>query len=957
MSYSQYGTIQLTDYNNLYNLFLPYWGPGSTNTGYNQSLASIPNFPDKVVADSFWKKLVTDIKLAGDHQGTTLGDMSPVPDTNDLINYFANITRNIESVKTNRLNASVQGSTTTTPIVLYNGWLGSMRGNITITFDSVNKARYFFNAGGQIYFNFAQSGSDTGDNLVKNLFNSIGDVYFSSPTDSNTINILGVNYRGTTRRNGNSNSSVYVNSNLGFYNLGSTDTLIFSATIGGLKLRMWLKYDGNTVISVLYKVTGLPIPNPTTGATTINVNVIKPSTTYLVDTWGNQVVDGSAIGTTGRYLLVGGGAGGHYGAPESYGGGGGGGGQVVNGYFTPEGTVSVYVGQGGEGGQIGMAGTRMMGKDTSVTLPVDNIDVPSNVTTSPSGSNITVYAHGGAWGNDPKLGCQAGPYGSTSGSSGIGLTPCVASKYQTNTGGGSGGGTVIQDSIIDNRFVRQSYGSAWGGFLNTYGIWWPDINSEQPLDVTQTASFPRSGNYTATLSVDNYAYVNIDGSRVISYSDFTSTTSTTFYLSQGAHTVSIHAENYGGPGAVALTITDDATGQIVFGTTTKFILGTAGGGGGGAGGAGSAANNNIGGNGGAGISSNITGTNIVYGAGGGGGGGSNPTSNTSGGTGGTTGGNGGTGLGSTSSGGSIYGTAATQDTGSGGGGGGATLSITPVTATASMGNYGGRGYWLPSYLQKQDGSATPFLFGSSSNSNPTEWIPLLPSLVAYLPQYNDDGGYSLVLSPNNYAPSAWIVFVTASTSWSDSELRQAGIEPSQVIKAKTVWISSTTCGVNFGTYMGIGGMKKSDGVGSGVVRKFVDVVLFEDGPCGSDRGGYSYAYDGKSSPSARFPCTGAILSDPATYTLTDDDVVFAMVKGTTWSQWGWYSGTVQMGYIPDLQSFGVQSSGGAGANGISVFSSPVKAISYSGGNVSEYQDGTNWVYKITYSGSTSTINF
>lgn len=178
-----------------------------------------------------------------------------------------------------------------------------------------------------------------------------------------------------------------------------------------------------------------------------------------------------------------------------------------------------------------------------------------------------------------------------------------------NRGGGSAGASYVGGTnLLDTRTspatppVFPYSNSVYCSFLNTYGVWNSSVVSAV-FDRTYTTVFPITAYYTFTVSVDNNATIFLDNVNILEFSQYNSTGQVTVLVTAGVHNIRIYAVNTGGPGSVALVVSN----------TASF----SGGGGGNAGTAGSSG----GGGGGGGATAVFHNNNLVAVAGGGGGGG------------------------------------------------------------------------------------------------------------------------------------------------------------------------------------------------------------------------------------------------------------------------------------------------------------------------------------------------
>lgn len=158
----------------------------------------------------------------------------------------------------------------------------------------------------------------------------------------------------------------------------------------------------------------------------------------------------------------------------------------------------------------------------------------------------------------------------------------------TSAGGGAGaaGASLIPDALFDTRAQTDASAvtnKAWGNFMNTHGVW---SGSGNTFGRSYSVYFPYTGYYTFYASVDNYAAISLDGGQIITIeNNFTTFEGLYNYtVSQGYHTISFTATNYGGPKGFALVVTNNS----VYGYSggRGGVAGPAGSSGGGGGGGG-----------------------------------------------------------------------------------------------------------------------------------------------------------------------------------------------------------------------------------------------------------------------------------------------------------------------------------------------------------------------------------
>lgn len=221
MAYATGGLIEATDYNNLRNLANQVYGVGFGNSGYGQTAVALPTVAGgnvELVKSAEWTDLRTAIVTCADHQGTAVS----LPPAGQLAvgalirahtstDNTGDIPTSISDISSNRLNAPGGSMTTfTNQLVSTRGaaWSSQIRHEFTVTFPTVDDARYFFNSGGQIRFRASRSGgSGSAQNAAwTNLLNNMGTVSFDYTQVSASV--------GST-------------SNIGYYDLGGSFALLY----------------------------------------------------------------------------------------------------------------------------------------------------------------------------------------------------------------------------------------------------------------------------------------------------------------------------------------------------------------------------------------------------------------------------------------------------------------------------------------------------------------------------------------------------------------------------------------------------------------------------------------------------------------------------------------------------------------------------------------------------------
>jgi hypothetical protein len=310
MSYASSGLTQATDYNGFISTNTPnvnaIWSTGTGNSGYGQTaLATIS--ADSLIFASSWLNLINTIGTSASHQGTSLSSyLDSTPTIGDLIRYESVLSSNINAINTNRLNAAAQGSTSSTTATSASTWSNSLTITFTVTYANANSARYFFNAGGQIGFNFSHpAGSGTTINLrINDLCSDAGTVWLSSPV-TGTVSLAGTAYNGVTKSGGANPSGATISTNNGFYALTSGTTQLFQQTsdIGvytsysGTFLRISASNNGAGVLTFTCLLDEVPNGATVSTGTQATLTLRPPSTTYLTNSWGSPAVAHSIVAT------------------------------------------------------------------------------------------------------------------------------------------------------------------------------------------------------------------------------------------------------------------------------------------------------------------------------------------------------------------------------------------------------------------------------------------------------------------------------------------------------------------------------------------------------------------------------------------------------------------------------------------------------------------------------------
>lgn len=308
MTYSTSGLIQTTDYNGFVSTSTPnvnsLWSTGSITRGYGQTALPTVSSSGLVFASN-WLNLINAIGSVASHQGTSIGSYKDgTPSVSELIFYESNLSNNITLIDNNRLNASLQGSTSPTTRTSTSTWNNSLTITFTVTFSSDNTARYYFNAGGQIGFTFSHpAGTGSSINqLISDLASDAGTLWHSS-TDTGSISLTGSSYTGVTKIGGQNTGGTTVNTNNGFYSIYSSGSNILLTQFSNFVyhsysstfLRVSAAYNGAGVLTYTCLFDEVPNGATVSTGTQATLTLRPPSTAYLTNSWGTPSVTTSLV--------------------------------------------------------------------------------------------------------------------------------------------------------------------------------------------------------------------------------------------------------------------------------------------------------------------------------------------------------------------------------------------------------------------------------------------------------------------------------------------------------------------------------------------------------------------------------------------------------------------------------------------------------------------------------------
>lgn len=317
MAYAQFDTVQATDFNSLVggnptttaNTLNATWATGGGSAGYGQTAVANVSVGANIAATSQWASLISNTASAAIHQGSSITSVA-VPVSGGVVTYLSAIPTNLQTIYSNRLNAALQGSTTTNTVTYGTTWSNAITFTHTVSFANGDAARYFFNSGGQIKMTVSHP-AGTGINLLlNNLASNVGTVVLSAPT-SGTAVISGVTYAGVTKVGGGGNSPT-IDSTKGYYGLTTANANVFTQTAstgpsGYLStfIRFIVKSNGTQGVNAdagniitIYTVWD-EVPNGlvvSSGSVT-TLTLTLPESTNIANSWGAISLSGSVTGS------------------------------------------------------------------------------------------------------------------------------------------------------------------------------------------------------------------------------------------------------------------------------------------------------------------------------------------------------------------------------------------------------------------------------------------------------------------------------------------------------------------------------------------------------------------------------------------------------------------------------------------------------------------------------------
>jgi len=294
MTYAQGGLIEATDYNGFVSSVNALWGVGSSDSGYGQATTLSSVSAAGTVTATQWSDLIARINSIRQHADNTTSGLTS-PSAGDTIAYLSTMSSQISTATTNRLNVTGDGNAVdslggTKTISNAAGFTTTRTQEFSITFSSYNQMRYFFNTGG--YVTITAANSSFSGNTKSTDWNSLSTAFGTTIIRAQT-----------SAKSGGSGTLSTNNTNAGFYDLTTTDTLVmrqYSPTAtGGYNTsyissfaRLNVAHASSPTIIYLKIVfqddAADTFDDTVSGTARTDCTARASGVTYISNTWGSQ---------------------------------------------------------------------------------------------------------------------------------------------------------------------------------------------------------------------------------------------------------------------------------------------------------------------------------------------------------------------------------------------------------------------------------------------------------------------------------------------------------------------------------------------------------------------------------------------------------------------------------------------------------------------------------------------
>ena len=258
------------------------WGDGEGDKGYGQSTVLTSVSAGGNVTAVQWATLLDRMDSIEAHQGSSITNPTN-PTGGDDIEVFANLSADITTLFDSRLDNAANAGDASNTIAASSTWTDNTTQTARFTWSSLDHARYYFNAGGEIRVSFARSGgTDTTKNTEwTNLCTDCGTLVFGART--------------MAKSGGAGSPTTEIDD--GWYDISSSFVIKFkqfegtspyTASFITVEFRTQAT-DTQLEVRVIYKDDATDDnPADTVDGTVTSTFVERPpSTAQLADTWGN----------------------------------------------------------------------------------------------------------------------------------------------------------------------------------------------------------------------------------------------------------------------------------------------------------------------------------------------------------------------------------------------------------------------------------------------------------------------------------------------------------------------------------------------------------------------------------------------------------------------------------------------------------------------------------------------
>jgi hypothetical protein len=313
MTYQTGQLVEAIDYNNIIPFVNDQWGVGNGKIGYGQPEQILPVAVDQLVGENKWNELGNRVNVISLQKGSPLGGI--LVNNNNTISYYSNygfpnipgqviLSQRGSYLSWARLNTSPPPSI----VSFSNNWRDKVTFTITYTFANANATRYFFNAGGQLSFNFFQTGVGYFSYVMAQLCNMAGTIFFSQTSPiSSYVRINNVNYNGITKIGGSGSAPIITDQ--GYYQLKTSYTTLLqqnynlAGDFANSNIAVKAKTNGFQTVNgdngniLQFQIVFSMVPNAfVAGGLGVRCFINYPTNIYLQNVWGTVGFSASVTG-------------------------------------------------------------------------------------------------------------------------------------------------------------------------------------------------------------------------------------------------------------------------------------------------------------------------------------------------------------------------------------------------------------------------------------------------------------------------------------------------------------------------------------------------------------------------------------------------------------------------------------------------------------------------------------